>query len=75
MKTMYLIEHYTINRKNGVWSLKSSSRVDYREKNLVMKSVKNQGYQYDRSEKAYILKTDPVEFCADEAVTVKSYAI
>lgn len=75
MKTMYLIEHYTINRKNGVWSLTSYSRVDYREKNLVMKSVKEQGFQYDRSEKAYILKTDPVEFCADEAVTVKSYAI
>lgn len=75
MKTMYLIEHYTINRKNGVWSLTSYSRVDYREKNLVMKSVKEQGYQYDRSEKAYILKTDPEEFCADKAVTVKSYAI
>lgn len=75
MKTMYLIEHYAINRKNGVWSLTIYSRVDYREKNLVMKSVKNQGYQYDRSEKAYILKTDPVEFCADKAVTVKSYAI
>lgn len=40
-----------------------------------MKSVKKQGFQYDRSEKAYILKTDPVEFCADKAVTVKSYAI
>ena len=52
MKTMYLIEHYTINRKNGVWSLKSYSRVDYREKNLVMKSVKEQGFKYDRSEKA-----------------------
>lgn len=75
MKTMYLIEHYTINRKNGVWSLTSYSRVDYREKNLVMKSVKEQGYQYDRSEKAYILETDSVEFCADKAVTVKSYAI
>lgn len=75
MKIMYLIEHYTINRKNGVWSLTSYSRVDYREKNLVMKSVKEQGYQYDRSEKAYILETDPVEFCADKAVTVKSYAI
>lgn len=75
MKTMYLIEHYTINRKNGVWSLTSYSRVDYREKNLVMKSVKEQGFQYDRSEKAYILKKDPVEFCADKAVTVKSYAI
>lgn len=75
MKTMYLIEHYAINRKNGVWSLTGYSRVDYREKNLVMKSVKNQGYQYDRSEKAYILKTDPVEFCADKALTVKSYAI
>ena len=75
MKTMYLIEHYTINRKNGVWSLTSFSRVDYHEKNIVMKSVKKQGFQYDRSEKAYILKTDPVEFCADKAVTVKSYAI
>lgn len=75
MKTMYLIEHYSINRKNGVWSLTSCSRVDYREKNLVMKSLKEQGYQYDRSEKAYILETDPVEFCADKAVTVKSYAI
>lgn len=75
MRTMYLIEHYAINRKNGAWSLIGYSRVDYREKNLVMKSVKKQGYQYDRSEKAYILKTDPVEFCADKAVTVKSYAI
>lgn len=75
MKTMYLIEYYTINRKNGVWSLVDYSRVDYRVKNLVMKSVKNQGYQYSKSEKAYILKTDPVEFCADKAVIVKSYAI
>lgn len=75
MKTKYLIEHYAINRKNGVWSLTSYSRVDYREKNLVMKSVKKQGYQYDRSEKAYILETDSVEFCADKAVTVKSYVI
>lgn len=75
MKTKYLIEHYAINRKNGVWSLTSYSRVDYREKNLVMKSVKKQGYQYDRSEKAYILEMDSVEFCADKAVTVKSYVI
>lgn len=75
MKTMYLIEHYAINRKNGVWSLIGYSRVDYRVKNLVMKSVRKQGYRYDRSEKAYILKTDPVDFCADKAVTVKSYAI
>lgn len=41
MRTMYLIEHYAINRKNGVWSLIGYSRVDYRVKNLVMKSVKN----------------------------------
>lgn len=75
MRTMYLIEHYAINRKNGAWSLTGYSRVDYREKNLVMKSLKNQGYLYNKSEKAYILKTDPVEFCADKAVTVKSYAI
>lgn len=40
-----------------------------------MKSVKKQGYQYNRSEKAYILETDPVEFCADKAITVKSYSI
>ena len=40
-----------------------------------MKSVRKQGYRYDRSEKAYILKTDPVVFCADKAVAVKSYAI
>lgn len=51
------------------------SRVDYRVKNLVMKSVRKQGYRYDRSEKAYILETDPIDFCADKAVTVKSYAI
>lgn len=75
MRTMYLIEHYAINRKNGAWSLRGYSRVDYRVKNLVMKSVKKQGYQYNRSEKAYILETDPVEFCADKAITVKSYAI
>lgn len=75
MKIMYLIEHYAINRKNGAWSLIGYQRVDYRKKNLVMKSVKNQGYEYDRSKKAYILATDPVEFCADKAVTVKSYAI
>lgn len=75
MRTMYLIEHYAINRKNGVWSLIGYSRVDYRVKNLIMKSVKKQGYQYSRSEKAYILETDSVEFCADRAITVKSYAI
>ena len=75
MKTMYLIEHYAINRKDGAWSLIGFTRVDYRVKNLVMKSVRKQGYRYDRSEKAYILKTDPVVFCANKAVTVKSYAI
>lgn len=75
MRTMYLIEHYAINRKNGAWSLIDYSRVDYREKNMVMKSVKKHGYQYNRSEKAYILETDPVEFSFDKAVTVKSYAI
>lgn len=75
MKTMYLIEHYAINRKNGVRTYIGSACVDYREKNLVMKSVKNQGYQYNRSEKAYILKAKSAESCADKAVTVKSYAI
>ena len=75
MEIMYLIEHYAINRKNGVWSLIGFSRVDYRVKNLVMKSVKNQGYQYNRSEKAYILEANPGEPCIDKAVTVKSYAI
>lgn len=75
MRTMYLIEHYDINRKNGAWSLIGFSRVDYRVKNLVMKSVRKQGYRYDRSEKAYILEMDPVESCADKAVTVKSYTI
>ena len=40
MKTMYLIEHYAINRKDGAWSLIGFTRVDYRVKNLVMKSVK-----------------------------------
>lgn len=75
MRTMYLIEHDVINRGSGAWSLVGYSRVDYCVKNLVMKSMKNQGYQYNKSEKAYILKTDPVEFCFDKAVTVKSYAI
>ena len=37
MKTMYLIEHYAINRKNGVRTYIGSACVDYREKNLVMK--------------------------------------
>lgn len=75
MKTMYLIEHYAINRKNGVRTYIGSACVEFRVKNLVMKSVRNQGYQYNRSKKAYILETDPVEFCADKAITVKSYAI
>lgn len=75
MRTMYLIEHYDINRKNGAWSLIGCSRVAYRVKNLVMKSVRKQGYRYNRSEKAYILEMDPVESCVDKAVTVKSYAI
>lgn len=75
MRTMYLIEHYAINRKNGAWSLIGYSRVDYREKKLVMKSLKKQGYKYNRSEKAYIQETDPAEFSFDKAVTVKSYAI
>lgn len=43
MRTMYLIEHYAINRKNGVRTYIGSACVDYREKNLVMKSVKNHG--------------------------------
>lgn len=75
MKTMYLIEHYAINRKNGVRTYIDSACVEFRVKNLVMKSVRSQGYQYNRSKKAYILETDPVEFCTDKAVTVKSYAI
>lgn len=75
MKTMYLIEHYAINRKNGVRTYIGSACVECRVKNLVMKSVKNQGYQYNRSEKAYILEADSVESCTDKAITVKSYAI
>ncbi len=75
MKTMYLIEHYAINRKNGVRTYIGSACVEFRVKNLVMKSVRSLGYQYNRSKKAYILETDPVEFCTDKAVTVKSYAI
>lgn len=75
MKTMYLIEHYAINRKNGVRTYIGSTCVECRVKNLVMKSVKNQGYQYNRSEKAYILKAKSAESCAGKAVTVKSYAI
>lgn len=75
MKTMYLIELYAINRKNGVRTYIGSACVEFRVKNLVMKSVRNQGYQYNRSKKAYSLETDPVEFCADKTITVKSYAI
>mgnify|MGYP001238971469 FL=1 len=74
MKTMYLMEHYAINRKNGVRTYIGSACVDYREKNIVMKSVKKQGYQYNRSKKAYILEADSVESCA-KAIIVKSYAI
>lgn len=40
-----------------------------------MKSVRNHGYQYNRSKKAYILEADSVESCTDKAITVKSYAI
>ena len=43
MKTMYLIEHYAINRKDGAWSLIGFTRVDYRVKNRVMKLVRKQG--------------------------------
>lgn len=37
MKTMYLIEHYAINRKNGVRTYIGSACVECRVKNLVMK--------------------------------------
>jgi hypothetical protein len=75
MKTMYLMEHYAINRKNGVRTYIGSACVEFRVKNLVMKSVRNHGYQYNRSKKAYILEADSVESCTDKAITVKSYAI
>lgn len=75
MRTIYLIKRYVINRRNDVWTLTSRLRVDYREKDFIMKSVKKQGYRYDRSEKAYILNTDPVESCFDRAVIVKAYTI
>ena len=75
MKTMYLMKHYAINRKNGVRTYIGSACVEFRVKNLVMKSLKNQGYQYNRSKNAYILKADSVESCTDKAITVKSYSI
>ena len=43
MKTMYLMEHYAINRKNGVRTYIGSACVEFRVKNLVMKSVRNHG--------------------------------
>ncbi len=75
MKTMYLMKHYAINRKNGVRTYIGSACVEFRVKNLVMKSLKNQGYQYNRSKNAYILKANSVESCTDKAITVKSYSI
>ncbi len=74
MKTMYLMKHYAINRKNGVRTYIGSACVEFRVKNLVMKSLKNQGYQYNRSKNAYILKANSVESCA-KAIIVKSYSI
>ena len=75
MKTMYLMKYYAINRKNGVRTYIGSACVEFRVKNLVMKSLKNQGYQYNRSKNAYILKANSVESCTDKAITVKSYSI
>lgn len=69
------MKHYAINRKNGVRTYIGSACVEFRVKNLVMKSLKNQGYQYNRSKNAYILKANSVESCTDKAITVKSYSI
>lgn len=75
MKTIYLIERYVINHKTGAWTLTSTSRFFYREKKLFIKDAKNQGYEYNHKEKAYILQCDPVESCYDRAILVKSYTI
>ena len=72
MKKIYLFEFYIIFQ-DGTWSLKKNIRLGLYDKRKRLADLKRKGYIYDRKEKAYILKSDPIVSCYNYAVVVKSY--
>lgn len=66
MRTLFLIEEYAI-RNDGVWTLISLLRNDEHYKRMVLADAKRKGYEYDRKEKAYILRQDDA---CDRAIRV-----
>lgn len=75
MKTIYLIERYVINRKTEEWTEITHMRFDVRQKALFIKDVKNKGFEYNRKEKAYILRCNPIESLFDRALIIKPFII
>lgn len=73
MKTIYLIVRYAINRKTGEWTEITHMRFDVRQKALFIKDVKNKGFEYNRKEKAYILRCK--ESLSDRAIIIKPFII
>ena len=71
MKKIFLFEHYVI--VNNTWSLTNNYRLTEYDKRKQLAELKRKGYKYDRKEKAYILKSDPVESVYNYAVVVKKY--
>lgn len=74
MKAIYLLEYYVIDG-SGNWSLTRNFRLTEYDKRKQLADLKRKGYKYNRSEKAYILESDPVESVYNYAVVIKKYYI
>lgn len=74
MKATFLFEYYVIDG-NGNWSLTRNYRLTEYDKRKQLAELKRKGYKYNRSEKAYILESDPVESVYNYAVVIKKYYI
>lgn len=74
MRLIYLFEYYVIDG-NGNWRLTKNYRLTEYDKRKQLAYLKRKGYKYNRSEKAYILESDPCETVYNYAVVVSTYNI
>lgn len=74
MKTMFLIEKYVIT-SNGTWSLTNTLRLSEYDKRKILADARSNGYEYNRKEKAWIVKADGDVHDFDHAIVVTKYTI
>lgn len=72
---MFLIEKYAINGVTGTWSLTNTERLNEYDKRKVLADAKSKGYEYDRKERAYIVKADGDLYDNDRAIVITRYQI